>query len=59
MIFGTLDAFVESSSQDLMLGKKVANFEFLKALLKYGSFQEFHFFLPTDSTRLNLQNALR
>ena len=58
MIFGTLDAFVESGSQDLMLGKKVANFEFLKALLKYGSFQEFHFFLPTDETRLNLQNAL-
>ena len=58
MIFGTLDAFVESGSQDLMLGKKVANFEFLKALIEYGSFQEFHFFLPTDSTRLNLQNAL-
>ncbi|MBW1740037.1 MAG: glycosyltransferase family 4 protein [Deltaproteobacteria bacterium] len=59
MHFGTLDAFVESASPDLMLGKKVANFEFLKALLRYGSFDEYHFFLPTISTRLNLQTIIR
>ncbi|MFH1624854.1 MAG: glycosyltransferase family 4 protein [Pseudomonadota bacterium] len=59
MIFGTLDAFVEPASPDLMLGKRVANLEFLKALLRYGSFDEYHFFLPTNSTRLNLQTALQ
>lgn len=46
MRFGTLDTFFGMSAPDLRLGRNVANHEFLKALLTYGTFDAYHFFLP-------------
>lgn len=46
MRFGTLDTFFGMSAPDLRLGRNVANHEFLKALLKFGTFDAYHFFLP-------------
>lgn len=59
MNFGTLDSFVESDSKDLMLGRHVANLEFLTALLKYGSFDEYHFFMSHDTISGHLNNAFK
>lgn len=42
-IFGTLDPFMELGS---VLGRKVANATFLRALLRADSFDEYHFYLP-------------
>jgi glycosyltransferase involved in cell wall biosynthesis len=41
--FGTVFPFLESGRQLRQLGRLVANFDFAKALLKYGSFDEFVF----------------
>lgn len=43
-IFGTIFPFVESHDTSLRLGRFVANYEFLKALLNYGTFDEFHLY---------------
>lgn len=44
-IFGTTFPFVESGSAgDERLGRLVANYEFLKSLLNYSSFDQFHLF---------------
>lgn len=43
-IFGTLFPFVESSDDSLRLGRYVANYEFLKALLNYSAFDSFHIY---------------
>lgn len=59
MIFGTLDSFVESNSKDLMLGRHVANLEFLTALLRYGSFDEYHFFMSHDTISGHLNDAFK
>ncbi len=59
MIFGTLDSFVESDNKDLMLGRHVANLEFLTALLRYGSFDEYHFFMSHDTISGHLNNAFK
>jgi glycosyltransferase involved in cell wall biosynthesis len=58
MIFGSLDPFVASPSPELMIGIKVANYEFIKALLTYGTFDEYHFFMPADFARRNLEGAM-
>lgn len=46
MRFGTVDGFLALSSDDLRLGRNVANHEFILALLRYGTFDAYHFFLP-------------
>lgn len=57
-LFGTIDSFVESSDTSLKLGRLVANYEFLVALLRFGSFDQYHIFCPTlDNLRL-LQSRL-
>ena len=43
-IFGTIFPFVESHDTSLRLGRFVVNYEFLKALLNYGTFDEFHLY---------------
>ena len=58
-IFGTPDTFVESSSTDLKLGRLVANFDFLRALLKYGDFDAYHIFCPTQRHIQLLSDAIQ
>ncbi|MFW6323440.1 MAG: glycosyltransferase family 4 protein [Desulfovibrionales bacterium] len=53
-IWGTLDPFYEAGD---VLGRKVANSEFLRSLLQADAFQEYHFFLP-DRTRADRLSAL-
>lgn len=43
-IFGTVFPFVESNDTSLKLGRYVANYDFLKALLEHGNFDEYHLF---------------
>lgn len=43
-IFGTIYPFIESNDSSLKLGRHVANYEFLKALLQHSEFDEFHLF---------------
>ena len=47
MRFGSVDLFLSSNPEDLRIGRRVANHEFLKALLTYGTFEAYHFFLPS------------
>lgn len=52
-LFGTIDSFVESSDTSLKLGRLVANYEFLLALVRHSSFDQFHIFCPTlDNLKL-------
>lgn len=46
-LFGTIDSFIESTDTSLKLGRLVANYEFLIALIRHGSFDQFHIFCPT------------
>jgi glycosyltransferase involved in cell wall biosynthesis len=57
-VFGTVDSFVESADASLKLGRLVANFEFLKALLTYGSFDQYRIFCPTFDNLKLLQQRL-
>ncbi len=43
-VFCTIFPFVESHDSSLRLGRYVANYEFLKALLNYGTFDEYHLY---------------
>lgn len=52
-IFGTLDPFFEGGD---IMGRKVANVDFLHALLRSDLFDEYHFFLPDHAKRLSLQS---
>ncbi|MFH1034529.1 MAG: glycosyltransferase family 4 protein [Pseudomonadota bacterium] len=45
-ILGFVNSFDELADPDLRLGRKVANFGAVAALLEYSSFDELHFFLP-------------
>ncbi len=45
-ILGFINAFDELSEPDRRLGRKVANFGVVAALLEHSSFDELHFFLP-------------
>ena len=58
-IFGTVDTFIEGPSQDLRLGRLVANAQFLSALVRNGGFDAFHFFCPTVAHVRALQIAAR
>lgn len=57
-IFGTVDSFVESADASLKLGRLVANFEFLKALLSYGDFDQYQIFCPSFDNLKLLQSRL-
>lgn len=57
-IFGTVDSFAESGDPSLKLGRLVANFEFLRALLTYGSFDQYHIFCPSFDNLKLLQRRL-
>jgi len=48
-IFGTIYPFVETGSGSYMLGRHVANFEFLRALLSANEFDEYHLFCMNAS----------
>jgi glycosyltransferase involved in cell wall biosynthesis len=41
--FGSIFPFLESANQPRHIGRLVANYEFIKALLKYGTFDEYLF----------------
>jgi len=45
--FGTVDTFIEVGDRAPKIGRLVANREFLLALLRYGTFDEFEIFCPT------------
>ncbi len=56
--FGTIYPFVESRDPSLRMGRLVANFEFLKALLESGLFDEYHFFSQDPGIRRLLVERL-
>ena len=58
-IFGTTFPFVESGTEnDERLGRLVANYEFLKSLLNYSSFDAFHLFCLSPNHAQNTVNKL-
>lgn len=61
-IFGSVDSFVETGETSLKLGRLVANFEFLKALLVYGSFDQYRIYCSTFDNlkllKLRLEQAI-
>ena len=46
-LFASLDAFLPPVPGRTLAGRGVANYQFLVALMRHGSFEGFHFFLPT------------
>jgi len=48
-LFGTLFPFVETGDESLRLGRYVANYEFLTALLNFSSFDSFHIYCLTPT----------
>ncbi|MDR0304190.1 MAG: glycosyltransferase family 4 protein [Chitinispirillales bacterium] len=59
-IFGTTFPFVESGTSDNeRLGRLVANYEFLKSLLNFSSFERFHLFCLSPSHAQNTINKLK
>ena len=58
-IFGSPDTFVEGSSSNLKLGRLVANYDFLRALLTYGDFDQYHLFCSTNTHLKLLQQAIK
>jgi len=55
-IWGTLDPFVEDGP---ILGRKVANTGFLRALLTADPFEQYHFFLPDTNSGTALEAFVR
>jgi glycosyltransferase involved in cell wall biosynthesis len=43
-IFATIYPFIESAEESYRLGRHVANYEFFRELLRYGTFDEYHIF---------------
>lgn len=56
-IWATLDDYLPPSSSHKMMGKGFANYHFLEALLKYGHFDEYHFFLINRSHKKAFETA--
>ncbi len=46
-LFASLDSFLPPVPGHTLAGRGVANHQFLLALMRYGSFEAYHFFLPT------------
>lgn len=57
-LFGSVDTFFESSGT-LRLGRLVANATFLEALLRYGAFDRYEFFCPSESERARFADFVR
>lgn len=57
-LFGTLFPFVETGDESLRLGRFVANYEFLTALLNYSLFDAFHLYCLSPSHFNNTLNRL-
>ena len=57
-LFGTVDVFIDGSARQLRLGRLQANAQFLLALLRYGTIDEYHFFCPSMSHLRSLEHAL-
>jgi len=59
-IFGTTFPFVESgTADDERLGRLVANYEFLKSLLNFSSFDQFHLFCLSPNHAQSTINKLK
>lgn len=54
-IFGTIDPFIEPGPP---IGRRVANAGFIRALLRYSDFDEFHLFLPSNFPIQKLSGSL-
>ena len=50
-IFASLDDYLNPSAGVNRVGRNMANYFFFKALLKYGTFDEYHFFLANRAHR--------
>lgn len=48
-LFASLDPFLPPVPGRTLAGRGVANHQFLVALMRYGSFEGYHFFLPTPA----------
>ncbi len=59
MRFGTVDLFIDMSEWSFRMGRPVVNEEFLKALLLYGSYDEYHFFCPDINSMEIFKNRLQ
>ncbi len=57
-LFGTLFPFVESGDESLRLGRYVANYEFLTALLNFSTFDSFHLYCLTPKHFKDTVNRL-
>jgi glycosyltransferase involved in cell wall biosynthesis len=56
--FGSIFPFLEKGATNLRLGRLVANHDFVKALLKYGSFDEYIFANLSQSNTLAFSQAI-
>jgi len=51
-IFGTIYPFVETDTANLKIGRYVANYEFIKNLLREAEFDQFHLFWQAATRRM-------
>ncbi len=56
--FASVDTFVESPDENLKIGRLVANFQFLEALLSFGTFDQYHLFCPALENQRLLKDRL-
>lgn len=56
--FASVDTFVESSDESLKIGRLVANFQFLEALISFGTFDQYHLFCPALENQRLLKDRL-
>ena len=49
LIWASLDDFLPPSNDLHCVGRNIANYNFFRALLKYGNFDEYHFFLANSA----------
>lgn len=48
-IFGTFDPYHKNIDKNTTLGIAMANYSFIRGLIKYGSFDEYHFFIENEN----------
>ncbi|MCD6305114.1 MAG: glycosyltransferase family 4 protein [Deltaproteobacteria bacterium] len=56
-IWASLDDYLPPSKVEKLVGKGVANYNFLEALLRYGHFDEYHFFLVNQAHKKAFEAA--
>ncbi len=57
--FGSIFPFLEQGENNLRMGRLVANHDFVKALLRYGRFDEFVFSSPSNANLKSFESAVR